>query len=179
MGRIFSHLLHGLRKAVQFSGRDNRSQFWIYTACVFTIVLAVFSIWASVSSRRLFEQLSTNEISPHEISTTLQNQTLVPIVMLIFALAAAVSRRLHDIGKSATIGLPTALLLLSGYLVFMIATQKSISDDENSFFLGWIAVIFIINLLYLISLIYLGVSLGKRGTTGENRFGPAPSNVLK
>ena len=97
---------------------------------------------------------------------------VVGFAVIIFLLAAAVVRRLHDRGKSGAWGLmPIPFLVFASVAMPKLFNQVGQGDapDMSLFF-----AIFINNMLYLASLAFLIVLLAGASAKGENRYGPEP-----
>jgi uncharacterized membrane protein YhaH (DUF805 family) len=98
---------------------------------------------------------------------------VVGFVVIIFLLAAAVVRRLHDRGKSGAWGLmPIPFIVFASVAMPMLFNQFSQggTPDLSLFF-----ALFFNNMLYLASLVFLIVLLCGASAKGENHYGPEPA----
>jgi len=189
-------IIRGFRSLTRFSGRDRRSQFWPYAGVAVALTFVVMGaamLWAMSSfwaeAMRIAEthpEVVTVESGPGYYSreVDVSGYGLMPdltaffavmgvsIVMYVALLAAAVSRRLHDLGKSALWGLMPVPFLIFGVVFFpimMTGMMEAAEPNPALFFL-----LFFNNLAYMVGLISLIVMLCLRGTVGPNRFGPDP-----
>ena len=92
-------------------------------------------------------------------------------VAAVLLLAAAVTRRLHDRGKSGLWGLAPLVLLVSGFAIMSALFRQF---GQSSVDLTLFGVGFINNALYLASLVTLIIWLVGPSAPSENRYGPAP-----
>jgi uncharacterized membrane protein YhaH (DUF805 family) len=196
---MIESIRHNLRSLLRFSGRDARRRFWPYAGTVF--LLSWISIWLVMAPRILgtfarIQQFArehpdqvTTVSGPGSYSVSIEgaHPELMPDVagmmygvtavsaITVLLLAAAVTRRLHDRGRSGAWGLVPAVLLAIGS--FGMSRQftgfgSGIPPDPRWFFL-----LFCNNMAYLASLVFLIVELARAGTAGSNRFGAeAPSD---
>lgn len=184
----------GFRNVARFSGRDTRGQFWPYAAAVFVLVFMACGIAMSVVMSGFFAEMQRFAVE-HPEATTIQsspgnysisvdgshpeapmpNLTLflavvaVQILMTVGLLAAAVSRRLHDSGRTARWGLMPLPFLLVGMTIFPMMISQFVASGEPN--LGLFFLMFFNNLTYMVALVSLIVLLARRGTRGPNRFG--------
>ena len=184
-----------LANLTRFSGREARGVFWPYAGLVvlFQIVLGwVLMIPVSAvlfSNMQDFiriqeEQMAMGADSGAAARTAEQVQAhLMPLygwimllsgillVVVIALLAAAVTRRLHDSGRSGIWGLlPLPFLVISNLLMMRLFSGGMAEPDANIAFL-----MFGLNGLYLILLVLLIVWLATAGTSQDNRYGPVPA----
>ena len=97
----------GLSQLFDFKGRSRRSEFWNWILVVFLAYIAVFFVFAIV----------TNFIdASYSVMTTLE---LILAAVAYLASAAAITRRLHDIGKSGWWQL-FALVPYVGWIVLIL-----------------------------------------------------------
>ena len=185
---------NGLANLINFSGRTRRAAFWPYVAFV------IFLYFTGVSSIMLPEMLAsleqmqrfaaehpdqaTVEQGPGSYSVTIHGHhpelmpdfshiifaTVMSLVAIIFLLAAAVVRRLHDRGKSGAWG-----LMPIPFIVFASLVMPILFNQEGTPNLGLFLALIFNNMLYLASLGYLIVLLCGASTKGKNRYGAEPA----
>ena len=185
-----------LRGLFRFSGRERRTTFWLWIAPVFgsTMVIAMIgmgSVLAGTMTRmQRFaaahpdQATVTRSATNYSIQIQGAHPELAPpfepmlvgwaliTVAVVVLLAAAVSRRLHDSGRSGLWGLMPLPFLFGGYFgMGRILTSFDASDqpDMQSFFL-----LFANNLLYLVLLGVLIVFCCLPTQQHSNRYGPPP-----
>lgn len=160
-------IIRGFRSLTVFSGRDRRGQFWPYAGVVVALIY-VFSGIAGVLA--MGSMLTGTEVMPDFTAffAVIAGTLLISIVLL----AAAVSRRLHDTGKSALFGLMPVPFIVIYCAVFPAMMQDMMVAEEPD--AGLFILAGISNLLYFAALITLIVLLCLKGTNGPNRFGDEP-----
>jgi uncharacterized membrane protein YhaH (DUF805 family) len=185
---------HNLARLLNVSGRESRALFWPYAASIIalTIITVPFlilpTLYDSLSRMQRFAaehpELSTVESGPGHYSVTIQgyHPELMPgmqglilgigavALAAVVLLAAAVSRRLHDRNRTALIGLVPLVFLAMGFWLMprLVGSFAAPQPDLRLF-----PLLFLNNLLYLASLVFLVVQLASPGTDGPNRFGRA------
>lgn len=190
---MIASIRHNLASLTDFRGRETRSQFWPYFGVV--AFLSFAAMWfvmfpefqASMERMQAFAaehpELATVQRSATSYSITIEGHhpELMPdigrvsiglgavIVIAILLLAAAVTRRLHDRGKSGRWALAPVLFLAFGL------SLMPIMFTQNPPNLALFFALFINNALYIASLVYLVVLLNGRSMKGDNRFGPQAS----
>lgn len=160
-------IIRGFRSLTVFSGRDRRGQFWPYAGIVVVLVY-VFSGVGGVLA--MGPVLTGAEVIPDFTAFFLV--MAVTFALAVALLAAAVSRRLHDTGKSALFGLMPVPFIVSSCTLFPIMMGTMTETAEPSLALFFLT--FISNILYMVALITLIVLLCLKGTNGPNRFGDQP-----
>ncbi|MCS6624690.1 DUF805 domain-containing protein [Roseibacterium beibuensis] len=191
-------IIHGFRHVTTFSGRDRRGRFWPYAAVVLVLgfvvlgVAVTFSLGGYVTEVQQFAvahpEATTVESSPGSWSISIDaNHPDAPVpdldgffvsmgigvLAIIAGLAAAVSRRLHDSGRSALWGLLPVPFLLFGigfFPVMMDSMMASEQPDLTLFFL-----LFGNNVLYLGALGTLVILLSLPTRPEANRHGAPPT----
>lgn len=187
-------VVHGLKGLIRFKGRDPRGLFWPYAAVV--VVVAMIAMGAimipeiNASFDRMARYVAENpgsgsvtySTSGAEVAVEGYHPELMPdfgklfggmrivIAGLFVLLAAAVTRRLHDTGRSGLWGLPPIILLASATVLFPFAMDAMMvgeHPDLRPFFLA-----FANNVLYLAALGLLIVFLILPGKKDANRYGP-------
>jgi uncharacterized membrane protein YhaH (DUF805 family) len=144
-----THLLLG------FDGRISRQQFWIGLA-----ILSAAEVGARVAlGVPFFPQV----MKPFPVRLT---EAAIELVTL-YPTAAVVIKRLHDRDQPGIY----ASWLIGISLILLVTNLLGITDDPaNPTWLDWILAFFAIG-IGLAFLIELGF---RRGTPGENRYGPDP-----
>lgn len=188
-------ITRGFRKLTQFSGRDTRGEFWPYAGVVFALVTGIgvilVAILMALQMTRMIADILALFAAHPEAATgqslpTDHPVTPVPGLGLFFTawrvliligfllLAAAVVRRLHDRNKAAFWGLmPVPFIGITMTVMPGLATSTGIGQAPS---LALFGLLFLNNVLYLITLATLIVILARRGTPGANRYGPAKTS---
>jgi uncharacterized membrane protein YhaH (DUF805 family) len=94
----------------------------------------------------------------------------------VILLAASISRRLHDSGRTATWMLLPIPMLVIGWVLFakLFSLFMAGEFEFSSLFMSLFVVLFLNNLAYLGSLLFLLAMLAKPSHPGDNKYGPAP-----
>jgi len=207
MNQYLHSLSQGLGGLLRFSGRSTQRDFWFYAATVIGLMMIGTSAMGAVVVTDMIQRitrfaaehpdLTTVTEGPGSYSVSIEGfyPELFPdvspiitasgicVVMSIVLLAAAVSRRLHDVGRSAFWGLLPLPFGVTGFVVIsqmlrQMAASPPTSDafDLNAmmplFFIGFFA-----NLLWLIGLAVLAVWMAGGSQPHANRHGPPPVQV--
>lgn len=179
------------KKLFVFAGREDRASFWPYAAVAFIITMLagmlIFVPMMSNSMQAMQEYAAqhrdqvTTSTGPGHYSISVQgnhpefmpagSMALYLGVTFGFALllfAAAVVRRLHDRGKSGLWGLmPLPFILYSSIqMPRMFGTVVAGAEPDMTLFFS----IFVSNLLYIVTLIWLIVLLAGASNPAPNRF---------
>ena len=183
-------MAYHLRGLTRFSGRDARPTFWPWAITLLVASMATFSaimlptmmgaIGAAFRHPRT-ETGSSQATATAQIEggnlfssmmTTLTISTAIVAVIVVALLAASVTRRLHDHGKSGAWGLLPLPFLATAMVLFpkILASTGPGATPDGLFFAG-----FFNNLIYLACLGYLVFLLVRDGDAGPPRFGPPPS----
>lgn len=192
-------VLHGFRNLTRFAGRDTRGQFWSYAAVVLVIGFALMAVAMSFALGGFFAEME-QFAAAHPEATTVQSgpgsysisvdaghpDAPMPdmgrmfislglcVLVTIALLAAAVSRRLHDSGRSALWGLLPVPFLLFGIGFFPVMMNSMMTAEEPD--LSLFFMLFGNNILYLVALVTLIVLLCQSTARGANRYGEEPSS---
>jgi uncharacterized membrane protein YhaH (DUF805 family) len=137
-----------------FEGRISRTQFWLGVAIVTAVELAL--LWVT--------GVSFSETSPDRWSRIVKG---VIGLLTIYPTAAIAVKRLHDRNQpGAYVWLLVAISFVAAAMDFFGVTD----DPANAGLLIWIfsAAVLVIAIAFLIELGF------RRGTPGDNRFGPDP-----
>ena len=170
-------IIRGFRSLTRFSGRDRRSQFWPYAGVAVALTFVITgaaNIWSMSGFWAETVQVSDGaEYGLMPDLTAFFAVMAASVVAYVGLLAAAVSRRLHDLGKSARWGLmPVPFLIFGiGGMALLMNGLTATSEPNLALFL----LLFLNNAAYMVGLISLIVLLCLRGTAGPNRFGPEPA----
>jgi uncharacterized membrane protein YhaH (DUF805 family) len=186
---LIASIRHNIAHLADFNGRESRSQFWPYFGVIFFLAFAAMwflmlpEMQGSMERMQRFAaehpELATVERSATSYSITIEGHhpDLMPdignialglsavIASTVLLLAGAITRRLHDRGKSGLWALAPILFLATGLSLMPILFAQ---DPPN---VALFFVLFLNNILYLATLIYLIVLLAGASTKGDNRFG--------
>lgn len=159
-------LRHNLSRLVRFSGRDRRGLFWPYAG----LVLLLGFVGMNVSGSLVVGKVLAVQSDPAAAMIPFLRTTQAGVALVVALLAAAVTRRLHDRGRTGLWGLPPVVLLVAG----MIGFERLLSDfmvvtPSPGLFL----MLMLNNLAYFVSLIVLTVLLCLASDPRDNRYGPA------
>lgn len=189
---MIDSIRYNLNSLARFSGRDRRGRFWPYAGAVlvagwiagnFVIAPLIFESFTRMQRFGAHPDLSTAASVQGHYSISIRGAYpgLIPgfagtiggmaivLAVTILLLAAAVTRRLHDGGRSGAWGLVPALFFTIAALGTL---QVFASFGTRPPAPGLLFVIFFSNLFYLASLALLVIQLASEGTKGSNRFGP-------
>lgn len=183
---------YNLRHLADFRGRQGRGWFWPYAAFVLLVVMAISTVIGGPMLRATMAPLEAwARAHPDDVTVTVtpgggEQFTMAvdgvhpmpmpdfgPFIALIAVLclvaivllAAAVTRRLHDRGRSGLWGLlPLPFLAFS--MTRMSALFAQFPPEPAAFL-----TVLVSNLLYLVALSALCVLLAQRGDAGPNRHG--------
>jgi len=192
---FITSIQHNLKNLTNFRGRDSRGIFWPYAIVVIVAVQLATMLFAFESIGDVFEQFEAAaranpdavhiERSPGHISARIDaghpelvpdmTVFLVPIVVSLFVsiafLAAAVTRRLHDRGRSGALALVPASLGFTGILIFSnLFNQFATIEPSLPLFFAGAA----FNIAYVTSFVLLLVQLAGASTTKPTKHGPIP-----
>lgn len=190
-------VLHGLRNLARFEGRDRQGMFWPYAGLVLAlaVVLGGVAIAGAVSGfiadmnafAAAHPEATTVTSGPGSYSMTVDGShpdapamdvTLfftcwrVIVLATVVLLAAAVTRRLHDTGRSALLALAPLPFLATG-LIFLPGLVERMTEAPEANIIPFVLVS-LNNLVSLVALVTLLFLLIGSSTEGPNRHGPAP-----
>lgn len=157
------------RGLTRFGGRERPSSFWLW---VLVVIGAVMICW---SGAFVVFAVSLRPGSPPPFA-------MMPIIMLVLVvaaivlLAAAVSRRLHDTGRSGWWGIAPGPFLMGGLIMMarlFARVESGELGDQGEGIPPEFMLIFVNNLVYLGALITLIVLCSMPGQPGANRYGPS------
>ena len=143
------------RRIFDYRGRSNRTQFWAFAV----INIGLAQVAMAVPMMIGFAQGDPHAVFDYAIGGFL--------AMLLFAIPyfAAITRRLHDSGRTGWWVLPQAILLGTGLAGFMKIFGALAIDD------GLFALMFLNNIIYLGWVALLIFFAVLPGDEGSNRFG--------
>ncbi|MEQ8410582.1 MAG: DUF805 domain-containing protein [Erythrobacter sp.] len=189
-------LQHCWSRLTDFSGRDRRELFWPFAllnlAGTFVAVAVVFAVLLSGSFEAIaaYAEANPDKVTvmrgPGSVSVRFDEAPpglmpdmgdfLLPMLaigLVFIALhAAAVARRLHDLGRPGWLGAVPALLFCAAFAVMfeLFGAADRSAEPGPGLFLGGFA----LNALYNLSLIALGLVLALKGEAAPNRYGERP-----
>ncbi|MDH7971173.1 DUF805 domain-containing protein [Sphingomonas sp. AR_OL41] len=180
------------KKLFDLAGREDRASFWPYAAIAFALIMAAgMIIFVPMMSRALMAMQqfaaqhpdqATVTSGPGHYSISIEGNhpefmpagpvalyLAVTFGLAILLYAAAVVRRLHDRGKSGFWGLmPLPFIIYSSVqMPRMFASFGTAGQPDMTVFFS----IFLSNLLYIITLIWLIVLLAGASDPAPNRYG--------
>jgi uncharacterized membrane protein YhaH (DUF805 family) len=195
MTPIFASIGHGLRNVAQFRGRDGGVRFWIYGFFLLTLVIAAMMAVLLPEFARSMERIQAFAAAHPELSTVTSGPGYYSIqiegyhpelapnfqailygiaaisLAFVILIAAAVTRRLHDRGKSGWWGFMPLPFLTIG-LALMPGLFAGFGNPASAPDMGMFALLFLNNMIYIGTLLALAIMLLLPGTVGENRYGP-------
>jgi uncharacterized membrane protein YhaH (DUF805 family) len=180
-----------LKRLFEFSGREDRASFWPYAAVAFIItMIAGMIIFLPMMSRSMhaMQQFAAQHPDQAEVTSGPGQYSIsvhgnhpefmpagplalflaVTFGLAILLFAAAVVRRLHDRGKSGFWGLmPLPFILYSSVqMPRMFASIGTATQPDITLFFS----IFLSNLFYIVTLIWLVVLLAGPSEPARNRY---------
>jgi uncharacterized membrane protein YhaH (DUF805 family) len=192
----------GVRNSFNMNGRDSRHTFWYYLLFVYLLTIAISSVATIPATFGAIFKGMRESIANPEISQQAQSEAvaatiidIVPItiwlglatgILLLFALAASLVRRLHDSGLSGRWALLPAAMQVGGLSLLPSqadrmrdAMAKAASSDplanlnalESSLNIGAIMGWGAIGLVILLG--------SRKSNDGPNRFGNEPYDVVR
>lgn len=194
-------LRHCWSRLADFSGRDRRELFWPFAIInllgAFVAVAVVFAVLLSGRFEAIEAYAETN---PDKVTVTRgpgsysirlndappglmpeMGDFLVPMLaigLVFIALhAAAVARRLHDLGRPGWMGAIPALLLCAAFAVMfrLFGAADGPAQPDTGLFLAGLG----LNMVYNLSLIALGILLALKGSEEPNRYGARDSGRVQ
>lgn len=193
MKTYLANLRRHLTSLHRFSGRETVDQFWAWTGTVLFAQMVSFSFagryvlsdWFAGVERIAREnpELVTRSVGPGHYSVQVKGHhpelmpDFAPFITLstafgvvaIMLIGAALTRRLHDSGRTGLWALLPIPFLVGGFWL-MPQLFGSREPDMQLFFL-----LFVNNVAYLATIALLVFFTTKSGTPGTNRYGPPPA----
>lgn len=193
-------MVHGLKNLTNFSEREARLPFWLYIGSVFgamttlgMIIMIPFIVNFVTTGRNKIAEFARE--NPDKVTVTqgpghysMHIDGHVPGLMPDFGpfmivaavsaaihvalMASAIARRLHDVDRTALWGVLPLPFLIFSLAAFPGMFKNMAAGSEPD--IGLFFLIFASNLVYLITLVLLGVLMIPKGSDGPNRFGPQP-----
>jgi len=122
-------MIVGLKGLVNFDGREDRGQFWAYTLTVAIVVGTIATVIAAIFMFRAFDGITFSQAGDFliEIRDIFMQIRLWTVIALVVLLAAAVTRRLHDVGKSGW-----GALLPAGFAIAATAALGQLFADLDA-----------------------------------------------
>jgi len=190
---FISSVRHHATNLTNFAGRETRAQFWPYAIAVFmliTIICMSLFLPPFFQSMERFERFAEQHPDSATVKVGSGQRTirvegdhpelmpdmgpfLVAVILsgigTVALLAAAVVRRLHDLGRSGRWGaLPLPFLALA------LTVEPAAIARRGDIEMGLSLLLFFNNLVYLGCVARLFVWLARAGDASENRFGTRP-----
>jgi uncharacterized membrane protein YhaH (DUF805 family) len=193
---LFASIRHCLANLANFSGRDRQDQFWPYTGIVLGVTIGAWVAYGASLMTGMFSRMQefarahpdqvTVEQGPGHYSMEIHGNhpelmpdmraflglVMVAALAIILLIAAAAARRLHDSNVTGWIGLIPVVFLFSGFWLMndlFGSVQAGKEPDLGRFFLT-----FGNNLVYIFCLVGLVYLLARKGSPGNNSYGPPP-----
>ncbi|RAK56275.1 hypothetical protein DJ017_08295 [Phenylobacterium soli] len=194
---MFQRIAYALRNLTRFAGRDSRETFWVYAVFILLVTfIATFALAAPVIADS-FERMQQFALAHPDQATITRTPTsysiqihgqhpelmpdfprllhlmALPVGLAVLLLSAAVTRRLHDRGRSGIWALPPLAFLVIGMSITpsVFATMAASPGAPPKGFV----LLFGANLLYIVSLGLLVLQLIGATAPNPNRFGGPPA----
>jgi uncharacterized membrane protein YhaH (DUF805 family) len=183
MGDWFGSIRHGLANLARFSGRDDRATFWPYAGMVAGLLvigtaLVAVPVAMSVSARAATAAQVPLQIGGYhpelmsDFGSLLGGMSII-VALAIVLLAAAITRRLHDVNRRGFWALLPLPFLMAGFRILpelFNGVDAALATDDRK--ISFYTLIITDNLFYLIAFALLIVFLARKSYRGDNRFGP-------
>lgn len=192
-------IIRGFSNLTRFSGRDRRRQFWPYAGVVAALVYLLAGGLMVAAMAPMMAEMSEYAAANPEHATVVSgpgtysvsidadapgapgmpDMTIafgglgLAMLAAVVLLAAAVSRRLHDTGRTALWGL-APLPFLTFSMVMMPTLMRNFMGDSDPNF-GLFGLLFLSNVLYMAALVGLVALLCLGTRPGANRYGEEPA----
>ena len=193
----------GFRNIATFSGRTPRRLFWPFAGVIFGAGYILFMIalfpavggvlmnasagamhnprefqanedWVAVGNQVFVANAATEQAATlPPVLTAMLWSVLAFVAVLVLLLSSAVVRRLHDTGRSGWWGLLPLPFLFTG-LGMMPLMMSLLEADSEGDVMAWATGLFVVNAIYILAVIALGVFLVQPSEPGANRFGAVP-----
>lgn len=147
-----------IRNYVNFSGRARRREYWYFELCSFLLMIV-----AIVLDRICFGD-------PYKLFYALVG------LFLFLPNLAVMSRRLHDVGRSAKI-LIWYYVLGFVWMIALVITGLATITGGAAASTGFLVVLLVGALVFLAWSILFLVWFCTEGTPGENPYGPDPKQI--
>jgi len=202
MNALFRSVRHNLRGLARFSGRDANILFWPWVAVLIaatTLAAAAATLTVLGDTLARMQRFAAAHPDQTEVVSTPTSYRLTihgnhPELMpafdpffhamaaitaaLVLLLAASVTRRLHDTGRSGAWGLLPLPFLAFAFTAFprVMDSFRAAQATQTQPAMGLFGLLFLNNALYMAALIALVLLLARRGTPGPNRYGEADTS---
>lgn len=170
---------YNLGRLRDISGRETRSQFWPYAATVVALSIVggwVVTIPILLAGMAMLDRADSFEQALRQMALVQDVFLLATIgwcIVIVGLLGAAIVRRLHDRsmqGRWALLPVPFIIVGLGGVGYFGHAM-----NDAQMFDMRLFMAMFVNNIIYVLTLLFLIVHLALKGSVGPNRYGPEPA----
>ena len=162
-------IVRGFANVARFSGRDTRSQFWPYCGAALGLYLLVG--WALLIPT-MAPVIGGTPPPPTAVQSMISRFMLISALLffaLVALLAGAVSRRLHDSGRSAYWGLMPFPFVAYSLTMMASIFPKALSGEQPNMLLFFS--VFASNVVYMATIVALIVFLTRPSTPTPNRYG--------
>jgi uncharacterized membrane protein YhaH (DUF805 family) len=160
-----SPIVRGFRNLLRFRGRDSRSEFWPYAGASFALYMGLGPLVIALFLSPLFAQPTGGEFLQAMDSFIVAS--LLLFILLVTLLAAAISRRLHDTGRSALWALiPLPFVAYSEAMFFRLFAQFRTGAPDLRLFFS----VFASNMTYLVAVGCLIILLALPSSSRGDRF---------
>jgi uncharacterized membrane protein YhaH (DUF805 family) len=170
-------IIQGFQSVAKFEGRDRRARFWPYVAVVVALHFVIQMLGAATIAVPLMAELQTSIETETEPPWDRLEAAWWSVLVFMAALgisylvlmAAAVTRRLHDTGRTALWGLLPFPFFAYNTVMFWLSWTDLIWPDE------WLFLsVSLSSGLGVLATIVLIVLLALPGAPEPNRFGARP-----
>jgi uncharacterized membrane protein YhaH (DUF805 family) len=199
LGGYLETVASNLRQLAGFRGRSGSGSFWTYTLTILAVSFLAGLVVMIPMMVDLFQRMMTFAAEHPEQAIVTRTPTsfsvrikgfhpeLMPdfsaavfvlalaFMGMVVLLAGAVTRRLHDTGRSGLWGLMPLPFIAFSLALFSVLTKGF--ADGGGIDMGRFTGLFASNLLYLVTLGRLVFMLCDRSQPGDNRFGPPPDRA--
>ena len=166
--RIISSIKACIWKTIDFTGRGSRSEFWFYI--LFILLFTIFLLFPFEYISNTLDDIDSIRTAPSSDEPLwmekVYNILLIFMFLPLLPLPAAISRRLHDIGRSGF----WQLLPFVFMLLLVIGLFLSGTNFEG---LAYLVVMGCLLALPIFSFFLILFWLSKKGHSENNKFGPA------
>jgi uncharacterized membrane protein YhaH (DUF805 family) len=171
---FIANLRMHLANLANFKGRETRGVFWPWVGLLFGLAMFVNALVMTQLVMPVMFVADTVDQMVGAMETYTKFMGVLGVVTVAM-LAAAVTRRLHDAGKPAWLGLLPLPFLAFGLFWFTriisVMFEEDVEGDSMSaFMLG-----FANNFIYIVMLGCLVFMLAQASNPDENRHGPPPN----
>lgn len=165
-------------KSLDFTGRARRSEYWWGALSVF-IISILWYIIATVLGAFMMKDAFAGVVDEDEIFRVLMPKLLLlysPLLLLMVPVYAAMTRRLHDIGRSGwwiVANLLCSLIYLAGSC-YMIFKGINVIDSADELGYGFLTVFGVTYLVQLVLGVTIFVFTLLDSKPLENKYGLSP-----